>query len=129
MTTYGSLAAARDRYTGSAVTTASGPTLLLMLYDRLVRDLVNAESALAGRDLARANSELLHAQRIVLELRTSLDITAWSGGPALDELYTFVHTELVLANVEKSPGRVVGCRSLVEPLRDAWRDAAAAVTS
>ena len=124
MTSNAALAAARNRYTGNAVTTASGPTLVVMLYDRLVRDLVNAEQALQGRDLARANSELQHAQQIVLELRSSLDTTAWSGAPALEQLYTFIHGELVLANVEKSSSRVTECRALVEPLCSAWRQAA-----
>ena len=129
MTSPATLAAARSRYTGNAVATASGPALLVMLYDRLVRDIVNAEQALAGRDLARANSELQHAQQIVLELRSSLDTTAWSGAPALEQLYTFVHAELVSANLEKSAARAASCRALVEPLRDAWRQAATGATA
>jgi flagellar secretion chaperone FliS len=124
VTSPAALAAARNRYTGNAIATASGPALLVMLYDRLVRDLVQAEQALRDRDLARVNSELQHAQQIVLELRSSLDTTAWSGAPALEQLYTFVHTELVSANVEKSASRIVSCRVLIEPLRDAWRQAA-----
>jgi flagellar protein FliS len=41
----------------------------------------------------------------------------------MDQLYTWLHTELVLANVQKDRRRVAGCRSVVEPLRDAWRQA------
>jgi flagellar protein FliS len=123
MTTTSALANARSRYAGESVATASGPKLLVMLYDRLVRDLVQAEEALDRCSVAQANLELQHAQAIVLELRTSLDTAAWSGGPGLDQLYTWLHTELVLANVQKDRRRVAGCRSVVEPLRDAWRQA------
>ena len=116
--------ASRSRYVADAVTTASPARLLIMLYDRLVRDLVTAEDAARNGDLATMGSELVHAQDIVLELRTSLDTTAWDGAQALADLYTFLHGELVTANVKKDAARIASCRSIVEPLRDAWRAAA-----
>lgn len=122
--TTAAFAAARSRYATSSVTTASPARLLTMLYDRLVRDLVTAESCLAEGNIASANDNLQHAQTIILELRTSLDTTAWSGGPGLAALYTFLHEELTSANVNKSLPRVVSCREIVEPLRDAWHQAA-----
>lgn len=124
MTTSAAYAAARNAYAGSSVTTASPAKLLIMLYDRLVRDLVNAESALQQRKLAVVNDQLQHAQQIVLELRTSLDQTVWTGAAGLADLYTFLHRELVTANLEKDIARVVSCREIVEPLRDAWQQAA-----
>ena len=116
--------AARARYANEAVTTASPAKLLLMLYDRLLRDLVTAEACLANGDLGRASSELLHAQDIVSELHSSLDLSAWDGAAGLASLYVFMKAELVSANVRKDTARVVGVRELVEPLRDAWRPAA-----
>ncbi|MEX2658102.1 MAG: flagellar export chaperone FliS [Acidimicrobiales bacterium] len=116
--------ALRARYSGEAVATASPARLLTMLYDRLVRDVVAAEQALVDGDGAAAHNQLLHAQAIVTELRTSLDVGAWSGGPALADLYDFVVTELVAANVAKDAARVAACRELLEPLRDAWHEAA-----
>ena len=116
--------AARARYANEAVTTASPAKLLVMLYDRLVRDLVTAEQCLADGDLGRASSELVHAQDIVSELHTSLDQSAWDGAAGLASLYVFMKAELVAANVRKDAARVVGVRELVEPLRDAWRSAA-----
>ena len=116
--------AARARYANEAVTTASPAKLLLMLYDRLVRDLVTAEACLAEGDLGRASTELVHAQEIVSELHSSLDQSAWDGAAGLAALYVFVRAELVAANLQKDGARVVGVRQLVEPLRDAWRQAA-----
>lgn len=116
--------AARTRYATEAVTTASPAKLLLMLYDRLVRDLVTAEQCLADGDLGRASSELVHAQDIVSELHSSLDQRAWDGAAGLAALYVFVRAELVAANVRKDGARVAAVRQLVEPLRDAWRTAA-----
>lgn len=115
----------RDRYLQDSINTASPGKLLLMLYDRLVLDLMQAEEALRGDDREQAHEKLTHAQEIVIELHSSLDVEAWSGAPGLASLYTFLLTELIGANVAKDAARVASCRTLVEPLRDAWREAAA----
>jgi flagellar protein FliS len=116
--------AARSRYAADTVSTASPARLLIMLYDRLVRDLVTAESAAATGDVTTMSIQLVHAQDIILELRTSLDLTVWDGAQGLSDLYTFLYGELVTANVRKDAARIASCRSIVEPLRDAWRTAA-----
>lgn len=116
--------AMRARYAADAVGTASPARLLTMLYDRLVRDLALAEAAIDAGDVPAAHRELVHAQEIVDMLRASLDVEAWDGGPGLAQLYSFLHQELVAANVAKDAGRVAGCRQIIEPLRDAWQQAA-----
>ena len=118
----------RNRYVGDSVATASPGRLVTMLYDRLVRDLVAAEAALATRDLEGANGALIHAQEIVWELAAGLDPTKWSGGPALASLYQFILDELLAANVQKDAAKVITVRQLVEPLRDAWHQAAELAT-
>ncbi len=116
-------AAMQARYLADAVTTVSPGQLIVMLYDRLVLDLIRAETALRDGDRTRGAERLLHAQEILLELRASLDVTAWSGAPGLAKLYSFLVTELIGANVRRDPDRVARCRGLIEPLRDAWREA------
>jgi flagellar protein FliS len=119
----------RDRYLQDSINTASPAKLLTMLYDRLILDLTHGEDALRKGDLAMANDKLNHAQEIVLELRVTLDVKAWDGAPGLANLYGFLLTELIGANIAKSPERVAGCRNLLEPLRDAWREAAVAAAA
>jgi len=114
----------RNRYVGDSVATASPSRLVTMLYDRLVRDLVTGEAAVVASDLAAANTSLVHAQEIVWELAAGLDPTKWSGGPALAALYQFMLSELLDANVKKDAAKVASVRELVEPLRDAWHQAA-----
>jgi flagellar protein FliS len=124
----GRAAAARARYVSETVETVSPSKLVTMLYDALVRDLGLAEGALGPRrDLRVANDRLVHAQAIILELQAGLDPTKWSGGPGRARLYTFLHDELVKANIEKDPVRIASCRLLVEPLQQAWHEAAASV--
>jgi flagellar protein FliS len=65
----------------------------------------------------------MHAQDIIVELRGSLDLTAWDGAKGLAQLYGFLVTELIKANVQADADKAASCRALVEPLRDAWREA------
>ena len=124
-----SAASLRARYMGDTVTTASPQRLLVMLYDRLALDLERAEQALTTGDRSIANEQLQHAQEIVLELQASLRVDIWDGGPRLAALYTWLLTELMRANVKGNVRAVADCRKIVEPLRDAWREAAASLAS
>jgi flagellar protein FliS len=119
-----SYAALRQRYVADSVTTASPARLVVMLYDRLLLDLHRAETALRDGRRRDAEEPLRHAQEIVLELRTSLDIEVWDGAAGLASLYTWVFSELVQAVVGGDAERVLACRSAVAPLRQAWVEAA-----
>jgi flagellar secretion chaperone FliS len=119
----------RARYLGDTVTTASPQRLLVMLYDRLALDLERGQAALADGDRRAADEHLRHAQDIVLELRSSLQVDAWEGGPRLAALYTWLIGELVQANVKADRNRLAACLQVVEPLRDAWRQAAASLAA
>ena len=116
----------RDRYLQDSVNTASPAKLLIMLYDRMILDLTQSEEALRNDDRELAHEKISHAQEIVLELRVTLNLEAWEGAPGLANLYGFILTELIGANITRDPDRVAGCRKLLEPLRDAWREAAVA---
>ena len=124
-----STASLRARYMGDTVATASPQQLLVMLYDRLALDLERAEDALVAGNREMAHAQLLHAQEIVLELRGSLQVDVWEGGPRLAALYSWVLTELMKANLKGDVRRVRDCRKVVEPLRDAWREAAASLAA
>jgi flagellar protein FliS len=124
-----SAASLRARYLGDSVTTASPERLLVMLYDRLALDLERAETALAAKDRADAGDQLGHAQEIVLELLATLQVDVWEGGPRLAALYNWLLTEMTAANVKGDPHRVSSCRQVVEPLRDAWHQAAASLAA
>jgi flagellar protein FliS len=117
-------AAARARYARESVTTASPARLVTMLYDRLVRDLGAAELALAVPDPESAHHQLVHAQEIVAELAASLDLTVWPEGQGLADLYVWLLQRLTTANLRKDVAIVVECRGIVEPLREAWHEAA-----
>lgn len=124
-----SLQAVRNRYVNDAVATVSPAKLVTMLYDALVKDLHLAEQAMADRDLQVGHDRLIHAQDIVLELQSGLDVTKWDSAPALMSLYEFLYRELIAANVGKDVTKVISVREMVEPLRRAWHEAAIATSA
>ena len=124
-----SAASLRARYLGDAVATASPQQVLVMLYDRLALDLERAQKAVAAGSREDASEQLQHAQAIVLELLSSLDVSAWEGGPRLAALYNWLIGEMVQANIKLDTNRISACRQVVEPLRDAWRQAAVALST
>ena len=122
------MADVRAQYAESVVMTTP-ERLVTMLYDRLVRDLVAAEQAIGDGDIERSNAELKHAQEIVIELLHSLDTKAWPAAKELSELYAWTIQELMQANVRKDATQVRACRSLFEPLAEAWHQAAGRVAA
>jgi flagellar protein FliS len=115
---------ARDTYMSNMASTASPARLLVMLYDRLMLDLERAIEAQDRADHSAASPHLLHAQEIVLELQSSLRLDAWDGAARLSGIYSWLHSEMVRANVKRDVAATRGCLELVVPLADAWREAA-----
>jgi len=124
MTMYANPKQQRERYTADAVMSATPARLLTMLYDRLLLDLSRAETAHETRSWAVASSNLLHAQDIVTELTSSLKPELWDGGDRLLALYNYVASALIDANVKRDTARIRESIELLEPLRQAWHEAA-----
>ena len=114
----------RAAYLEASIATASPERLLVMLYDRLVLDLTRALEAQRAGDQAQAHPQLLHAQDIVIELRVSLKVEEWEGGPGLASLYDFMFQQLVRANVAKDASLTESCLGLAQDLASTWRQAA-----
>jgi len=115
---------AQSRYASDAAQTVSPARLLTMLYDRLVTDLSVAETAMAQRDRETVGARIGRAQEILLELHATLDLSIWPEGEPLARLYLWMVGELSQAMVRHQPQRLADCRGLIEPLREAWHEAA-----
>lgn len=115
----------RAQLNREAILSASPARLLTMLFDRLVLDLNRAEAAQQSQDWIAASDNLVHAQDIIAELASSLDMEAWDGAQGLQSLYTFATETLVNANIRRDPSLTRQAISLLEPLRQAWHEAAA----
>lgn len=120
-------AAQRNQYLADSVLSAPPARLLTMLYDRLLLDLGRAETAQQSANWPVASENLLHGQAIIAELISSLKTDAWDGADGLLGLYNYAFTALVNANIQRDPVLTREAIDLLEPLRQAWHEAAAAV--
>ncbi|WP_394769210.1 flagellar export chaperone FliS [Lacisediminihabitans sp.] len=118
------MSAQRSQYNSDAILSASPVRLLTMLYDRLLLDLGRAEIAHRAEDWPAASSNLLHAQAIIAELISSLKVELWDGGQGLLSLYNYTTSLLVMANVKRDAASIRESIELLEPLRQAWHEAA-----
>ncbi|THJ65053.1 flagellar export chaperone FliS [Arthrobacter echini] len=116
--------AKRSHYMQDAVLSATPAGLLTMLYDRLMLDLARAGTAQEVREWAVASENLLHAQEILGELMSSLRTDVWDGADGLMSLYAYVRQGLVEANIGHDRSRTAECAEILEPLRQAWHEAA-----
>ncbi len=94
--------------------------LLVMLYDRLIRDLDDAADSIRTGDRASASFALVHAQEIVTELETALDPDAWDAAAELSSIYVYLQARLVRANLHQDLQAIHDCRVATDPLREAW---------
>ena len=117
----------RNQYLADSVLSAPPARLLTMLYDRLLLDLGRAETAQHAADWTTASENLLHAQAIVSELSSSLKVDAWDGANGLLGVYNYVSTALTNANIQRDAALTREAIELLEPLRQTWHEAAAAV--
>ena len=115
---------ARAAYLDASVATASPARLLVMLFDRLVLDVQRGLDAQRSGDFEETHRHLTHAQDIVMELQSSLKADEFKGGYDLAALYSFLHRQLVMANIRKDATITDEVLTLVTDLCDAWRQAA-----
>src|SRR5271154_4505769 len=100
------LASAKNKYVRDSVQTMSPGRMIVALYDRVILDLDRAEAAITTADMFGAHTALMHAQEIIDELYTSLDVKQWPAGAQLLSVYRTIAAELIAANVSKDVARV-----------------------
>lgn len=124
MTMANPYAAQQAQLRRDAILSATPEQLLVMMYDRLLLDLRRAEAAQLAEKWTEAGNQLTHAQAIVAELNSSLKDGIWDGSDGLRGLYGYVNTAMVEANIQRDVRLTQQCIELLDPLREAWHQAA-----
>ena len=115
---------AYQQYQETQVFTASRGQLLLMTYDGAIRFVTQARGHMASKSYELQNDCIIKAQRILLELISTLDSKAspdlaWR----LTQLYEYLFNRLVEANVSDNVEALDEVRSRLVELRTTWADA------
>lgn len=108
----------------TAVQGASPHQLIMMLFDGYMEAIAQGRGAMREGEIERKGRCIGRAARIVDEgLKAGLNLS--DGGVLaqdLQMLYEYVTMRLTLANIRNDEAILDECVSLIEPLRQAWRD-------
>ena len=109
-------------YLKTKIMTASPQELRLMLYDGAIKFCHQARKALDEQNIEASYNALMRAQKIVLELSTSLNHEADPGlCEKLSSLYTYIYRLLVDANIGRKVEPVAEALELLQYERQTWQ--------
>lgn len=111
-----------QQYRDNAVLTASQERLALMLFEGAVRSTRQASEYISAKNTSAAHNALVRAQNIVEYLASTANIEV-EVGQNLALLYDYIHDRLIEANMKKEKRPLDEAISLLEQLRDTWRQA------
>jgi flagellar protein FliS len=115
------VASSQRAYRASAVLTASGGQLVVMLYDGALRFLHQAAVAMADGKTELAHNKLRRAELIIVHLRDTLDLD--QGGELaerLQSIYLFCGRHLMQARFDRDPAKIEEVAGLLGQLRHSW---------
>jgi flagellar protein FliS len=109
-------------YLRTKVMTASPTELRLMLYEGAIKFAQQGREALGKKDYESSYNALMRAQKIVLELSTSLNHDAAPDlCDKLSALYTFIYRKLVDANMHRQTEPLEEAIGLLEYEKETWQ--------
>lgn len=113
---------AYKQYIENSVYTASPEELTLMLYNALIKFLMQARSAIEQRNIEDANKYLIKSQDIIDEFACTLDFN-YEISANLLSLYDYMSWSLAQENVKKDNKNLDDVLKVARELRDTWAEA------
>ena len=113
----------RRRFQTDGMQSVSPQRLVILLYDRALRDFTEARAAIVEPDRETRHRTLMHAQEIIEELAYSIQVDVWPGGEHLLAIYDYVLGLLVKANIGSDLRALDEASKLIGDLASSWRDA------
>ena len=109
-------------YQQNAVTTSSPQELTLMLYNGCIKFIRLAGMAMEKKNIETKNTNIIKAQNILQELRSSLNMEVELSS-SLDPLYEYMISQLVSANITNDLDKLKEVEELAEDFRNTWKEA------
>lgn len=111
-----------NQYKENSIKTSTPEELTLMLYNGLVKFLMQAQSAIELNNIEKANNSIIRAQAIIKEFQATLDMN-YEVSESLDMLYDYMYRRLIEANIKKDNNIIVEILGYSKELRDTWAQA------
>ena len=116
---------ARNAYVKNDLENLGREEIVVKLYEALRVRLQSAVEEINDGNIGKKAEHLSRALAIVLELQASLDME--QGGEIavnLNDLYTYLVSDLIMANLKNDTKKIEDALAVVEPLLEAWTEIA-----
>ncbi len=110
-----------DTYQRNKIMTASPAELTLMLYEGAIKFINIAIMAIEKNDIIKAHNNIMKAQRIIEEFRSTLDFK-YPVAQEFENVYAYVYRRLIEANMSKDPEILEECNTHMRTMRDTWKE-------
>ena len=113
---------AYNQYKENSIFTSTPEELTLMLYNGLVKSIMQAQNSIEHNEVEKASNSLVRAQDIIQYFRNTLDMK-YEVSQGLDALYEYMFRRLVEANMKKDQVIIDEILGMAKELRDTWTQA------
>lgn len=109
------------QYNNNQILTASPAELTLMLYNGAIKFCNVAIAAIEKKDMEKAHTNIVKAEKIVEYLRVTLDMK-YSVAKDFDNIYDYLDRRLVEANMKKDTAILEEICDHLRSVRDTWKE-------
>lgn len=109
------------QYNNSKILTASPAELTLMLYDGAIKFCNIAMVAIEQKDIEKAHTNIVKAQKIVDYFRQTLDMK-YEVSKDFERVYVYLEQRLVEANLKKDKEILEEVAAHLRSMRDTWKE-------
>ncbi len=111
-----------NQYKQNSINTATPEELTLMLYNGLVKFIMQAQTGIEEKNLEKANNSIIRSQDIIREFQVTLNMK-YEVAHSLALIYDYMYRRLVEANIKKDRDILEEVLGFAKELRDTWAQA------
>ena len=108
-------------YKDNRILTASPAELTLMLYEGAIKFCNIAIMAIEKNDIEKANVNIIKAERIISELRATLDFK-YPTAIQFELVYDYIYRRLIEGNIKKDKDIIEEALGYIREMRDTWKE-------
>lgn len=109
-------------YKDNKILTANPAELTLMLYEGAIKFCNIAIMAIEKKDIGKANINIIKAERIIAELRATLDFK-YQVANQFEIVYDYIYRRLIDGNISKDTQIIEEALEYIRQMRDTWKEA------
>jgi len=111
-----------QKYKNTQVMTADQRSLLIMLLEGCSRFIKQGRLAMEEKKFEEANKSCIKAEKIVMELINSLDLSYGDFTKNLLAIYEYIYRRLVESNLQKDISILLEAQKLFSEIEQMWKE-------